>query len=57
MSEEKWENEKNNRIEQATTAEEWLRKAWEELYTLREKVSIFQDCVTFQIRKGCDLDG
>jgi hypothetical protein len=30
------ENEKNNHIEQAATAEEWLRKAWEELYSLRE---------------------
>jgi len=51
MSEEKWENEKNNRIEQATTAEEWLRKAREELYTLREKVCICQDFATFQIRR------
>jgi len=51
------ENEKDNHIEQATTAEEWLRKAWEELYSLREKINICPDCVTFQIRKGGDLDG
>jgi len=51
MSEEKGKIEKNNRIEQATTAEEWLRKAWEELYTLREKICICQDFATFQIRR------
>ena len=38
---------KNNRIEQATTAEEWLRRTWEELYTFREKVCICQAFATF----------